>query len=150
MESILRFIVILASAATLGLPTVAPTRQRAVAPTPGKKLVYTADQVEAYLSDDGIAYIRPGLKLNIVSITNVAAGKKPVVEFYLTDSLDQPLDRLGKVTPGPIAPAFVLGVWNPETRYYHSLTTRTRNGTTTPAYSSFTLVRADLALPGAG
>jgi len=135
MESILRFIVILASAATLTFPIPAPTsRHRAAGPV--KTPVYSADQVEAYLSDDGIAYIRPGLKLNIVSITNVAAGKKPVVEFYLTDSLDQPLDRLGKVTPGPIAPAFVLGVWNPETRYYHALTTRVRNGVTQPATDS--------------
>jgi OmcA/MtrC family decaheme c-type cytochrome len=132
MESILRFFIVLASAASLTLPTAAPLRHRAVAPSPGKTPVYSADQLEAYLSDDGIAYIRPGLKLNILAVTNVAPGQKPVVEFTLTDSLDQPLDRLGKVTPGPINPAFVLAVWNPTNRYYHALTTRTRNGTTTP------------------
>jgi OmcA/MtrC family decaheme c-type cytochrome len=102
------------------------------APSTPQAKQFAADQKEAYLSDDGIAYIRPGLKLTILSVTNVAPGSKPVVEFTLTDSFDQPLDRLGKVTPGPITPAFVLGQWNPDTRYFHSLTTRTRNGTTTP------------------
>jgi len=136
MESVLRFIAVLATAATVTFPIPAPTRHRAASPGTGKTPIYSADQVEAYLGDDGIAYIRPGLKLNIASIANVAPGKKPVVEFYLTDSLDQPLDRLGKVTPGPITPSFVLGVWNPETRYYHSLTTRVRNGVTQPATDS--------------
>src|SRR5437016_4616565 len=101
MESIVRFFVVLATAATITFPVAAPTRHRAAGPGTGKAPVYSADQLEAYLGDDGIAYIRPGLKLNIASITSVAPGKKPVVEFYLTDSLDQPLDRLGKVTPGP-------------------------------------------------
>lgn len=93
---------------------------------------FPPDQKEAYLSDDGIAYIRPGLKLIIVSVTNVAPGQKPVVEFYLTDAFDQPLDRLGKITPGPIAPTFVLSQWNPQTRYYHTFTTRIRAGRPEP------------------
>ncbi|HEV2719254.1 MAG TPA: OmcA/MtrC family decaheme c-type cytochrome [Thermoanaerobaculia bacterium] len=136
MEQFIRYVVVLATAATVSFP-VAPARHRASTPPPATKApVYTADQIEAYLGDDGIAYIRPGLKLTIVSVTNVVPGKKPVVEFTLTDSLDQPLDRLGKVTPGPIAPAFVLGVWDPSTRYYHSLTTRTRNGVTAPNVDS--------------
>jgi len=109
------------------------TRRRAVAPpdTPGAP-VFQPNQIEAYLGDDGLAYIRPGVKLIILSVTNVEPGKKPEVEIRLTDQFDQPLDRLGKVTPGPIAPAFVLGQWNADSRYYHSLTTRTRNGVTTP------------------
>ena len=68
--------------------------------------------MEAYLSDDGIAYIRPGVKIKINSITNVVAGQKPVVDFNLTDNFDQPLDRNGKVTPGPIAPGFILSKWD--------------------------------------
>ena len=128
-------LLVMATAGMLSLPALpasTPTRSRAVAPGPPKASPFSPGQIEAYLSDDGIAYIRPGVKVNLTSITNVAPGQKPVVEIMLTDQFDQPLDRLGKVTPGPIAPAFVLGQWNPDTRYYHSFTTRTRNGVTTP------------------
>lgn len=104
------------------------SRQRASAAP--KSSAFKPNQLEAYLSDVG--YIRPGVKLNLLSVTNVAPNKKPVVEFTVTDQFDQPLDLDGKVTPGPIAPGFVLGQWNPDTRYYHSLTTRTRSGVTTP------------------
>ncbi len=107
--------------------------RRAVAPHPTPKVAqFLPTQMEAYLSDSTIEYIRPGVKLTILNVTNAGAGQKPVVEFKLTDSLDQPLDRSGKLTPGPINPQFVLGQWNPDTRYYHSMTTRTRNGLTTP------------------
>jgi OmcA/MtrC family decaheme c-type cytochrome len=135
MDFTLRGLLMMATAGMLSLPVLAaspPTRSRAVAPGPPKASPFSPGQLEAYLSDDGIAYIRPGVKVSLISITNVAPGQKPVVEIMLTDQLDQPLDRLGKVTPGPIAPAFVLGQWNPDTRYYHSFTTRTRNGVTTP------------------
>jgi OmcA/MtrC family decaheme c-type cytochrome len=135
MDFTLRGLLVMATAGMLSLsalPASQSTRSRAGAPRPPKASPFSAGQLEAYLSDEGIAYIRPGVKLNLISITNVAPGQKPVVEIMLTDQFDQPLDRLGKVTPGPIAPAFVLGQWNPDSRYYHSLTTRTRNGVTTP------------------
>ena len=105
-------LLVMATAGMLSLPALpasTPTRSRAVAPGPPKASPFSPGQIEAYLSDDGIAYIRPGVKVNLTSITNVAPGQKPVVEIMLTDQFDQPLDRLGKVTPGPIAPAFVLG-----------------------------------------
>ncbi len=132
-----RVLIVTTLAAVLVLLTTAraadAARQRSVtSPVAPKSTAFGPNQVEAYLSDGGIAYIRPGVKLNILAVTNVAPGQKPVVEFTVTDQFDQPLDRLGDITPGPIAPGFVLGLWNPDTRYYHSLTTRTRNGVTTP------------------
>jgi OmcA/MtrC family decaheme c-type cytochrome len=135
-----RVLVVITLAAGFMLLTTALTvhasdaaRQRsATSPVASKPAAFQPNQVEAYLSDGGIDYIRPGVKLNILAVTNVAPGQKPVVEFTVTDQFDQPLDRLGNVTPGPIAPGFVLGQWNPDTRYYHSFTTRTRNGVTTP------------------
>jgi OmcA/MtrC family decaheme c-type cytochrome len=81
-------------------------------------VVYDATQKEAYLSVDQLTYIRPGLNLKIASVTNVAAGQKPVVEIYLTDDLGGALDRTGIQTVGVITPRFIIGMWNPNTRRY--------------------------------
>lgn len=114
--------------------TISLMRSRAVGPpAPGSmQSKFAADQIEHFLSDDGIAYIRPGLKITIASISDVAPGKKPVVELTLTDNFDQPLDRLGKVTPGVISPSFILAVYDGDKRMYKSYTTRTQ---TTPPTS---------------
>ncbi|MEK6374902.1 MAG: OmcA/MtrC family decaheme c-type cytochrome [Acidobacteriota bacterium] len=98
--------------------TVFPSRRRA-APGP-----YGAGQMEAYLTDDGIAYIRPGLKIIVNSVT-IGSDRKPVVDVTLTDSLDQPLDRLGKVTPGAISLSFIIAWYDPATTNYTSYITRT-------------------------
>jgi OmcA/MtrC family decaheme c-type cytochrome len=111
------------------------SRRRAVTPPPAATQ-FTSDQIEAYWSDDGIAYIRPGLKLTLLSLSGLEPGKKPVVEFELTDIFNRPLDRLGQITPGPITPGFVLGQWNPETRYFKAITTGLRSGRTVPATDS--------------
>jgi OmcA/MtrC family decaheme c-type cytochrome len=127
----------------------AASRKRAAAPAPeGPRTPTKADfktsDLEYYLTDDGIAYIRPGVKVKLVAITNVAAGQKPVVEFYLTDNFDNPLDRAGKVTPGPIAPSFILATWNPTTRYYSAYTLRTRSGVTVPSADTGTFTDLEM------
>lgn len=94
------------------------------APEPAKKWVYESNQLEFYLNDEGIAYIRPGVKVKVASITNVEGGKKPVVDVYITDDFDQPLDRAGKITPGAVSLSFILAWYNPETRQYTSHYTR--------------------------
>jgi OmcA/MtrC family decaheme c-type cytochrome len=106
----------LAAVAAQGSP-----RRRAVAP-PARGL--SPDQLEAYLSDGGIAFIRPGLKIRINSLT-IGSDRKAVVDLSLTDSLDQPLDRLGKVTPGVISLSFLLAWYDPATQNYTSYITRT-------------------------
>src|SRR5438270_13753728 len=99
-------------------------RTRAVAPgNPVQR--FTPQQMEAYLSADTIAYVRPGLKIKVNSVT-IGSDRKPVVDFNLTDSLDQPLDRLGKVTPGPISLSFILSYYDPATRQYTAYTTRSQ------------------------
>lgn len=95
--------------------------------TPTRANFKTSD-LEYYLNDDGIAYIRPGVMIKNIKITNVVAGQKPVVEFDLTDKFGNPLDRLGAVTPGPITPAFILVRWEPTTRLWTPLTIRIRSG----------------------
>jgi OmcA/MtrC family decaheme c-type cytochrome len=100
-------------------------------PTPSdpvKKWVFEANQMEYYLGDDGVAYIRPGVKVRVASITNVAPGQKPVVDLFITDNFDQPLDRAGKVTPGVVGLSFILAWYDPVTREYTSYTVRNATG----------------------
>ena len=99
-----------------------------------REVKYTPLEKEFYLAADQFDYVRPGLKIAILGITNVAPGKKPVVEISITDSLNppQPLDRLGVLTPGPVTPGFVLASWDADKRQYFAYTTRTQNGVTNP------------------
>jgi OmcA/MtrC family decaheme c-type cytochrome len=103
------------------------------APPVSREGKYTPLNKEFYLAADQVGYVRPGLKIGILSVTNVAPGKKPVVEIAITDGLDQPLDRLGKVTPGPATPSFVLARWDPDSRTYFAYTQRTRSGALEPS-----------------
>jgi OmcA/MtrC family decaheme c-type cytochrome len=102
-------------------------------PPVSRGVKYTPLDKEFYLAADQVGYVRPGLKIGIVGITNVAPGKKPVAEITISDSLDQPVDRLGAVTPGPVTPGFVLASWDADKRQYFAYTTRIRNGATNPS-----------------
>jgi len=138
-----RVVLILSTLAFLALPLVASegARRRTTsppAPAPPAKVHYASDQVEAYASPNDIAFIRPGLKIKVNSIT-IGSDRKPVVDLSFTDDLDQPLDRLGKTTPGPISVSLVLAVYDPATRQYTSYTTR---NVTTPADSPHPGVKA--------
>src|SRR5437870_1783032 len=100
MPTVSRRLLVLVMLAILTLPILRnasadSSRRRAVAPVPPPTAKsFAVDQLEAYLTDDGIAYIRPGLKVMINSIS-ITPDRKFVVDFNLTDSLDQPVDRLG-------------------------------------------------------
>jgi OmcA/MtrC family decaheme c-type cytochrome len=119
-----RFFTLAAFALLLALQPIdfsdaATSRRRSAAVTPR----FATDQLEAYLTDDGVAYIRPGLKIRVNSVT-IGTDRRPVVDLTLTDSLDQPLDRLGRITPGAISLSFVLAWYSPETQNYTSYITR--------------------------
>ncbi|MCU1347569.1 MAG: hypothetical protein JWO56_599 [Acidobacteria bacterium] len=137
----MKYLGLLAILTTLFMPQTS-SRRRVVAPPPS----FRPDQLEAYLTDGGIAYIRPGLKIRINSLT-IGSDRKPVVDLTLTDSLDQPLDRLGKVTPGAIALSFVLSWYDPATRNYTSYITRTE---TAPADSPHPGAKATQAAADSG
>src|SRR5512144_807312 len=79
---------------------------------------YGPFDLETYLTSGQTDFIRPGVNIKILSVTNVAPGQKPVVEFTLTDDLGAPLVRLGAVTPGTISPGFVFAKWDATSRYY--------------------------------
>src|SRR5664279_1861972 len=81
-------------------------------------VAYSSSQKEAFLAPDQLTYIRPGLNIKIASVTNFAAGQKPVVEVFLTDDLKGPLDRNGLLTPGVISLRFIPALWNPATERY--------------------------------
>ncbi|MEO6324745.1 MAG: OmcA/MtrC family decaheme c-type cytochrome [Thermoanaerobaculia bacterium] len=87
-------------------------------------VIYPEGAKEAYLSSDQLNYIRPGLKIKVNSVT-IPADRRPVVDFTITDDLNQPLDRLGQITPGAISVSFILAWWNPDLRQYTAYTTRT-------------------------
>ena len=59
-------------------------------------VAYDSSLKEAFLAPDQLTYIRPGFNLKIASVTNFAAGKKPVVEIFMTDDL--------KAAAGPHGP----------------------------------------------
>jgi OmcA/MtrC family decaheme c-type cytochrome len=128
MKSTLRALLLISLVTMLAPLAAADTaRRRSAAPpaptTPTAKS-FGVGAKEYYLTDDGIAYIRPGLKIKVNSVT-IGSDRKPVVDLTLTDNFDQPLDRLGKVTPGAISLSYVLAWYNPATRQYTSYITRT-------------------------
>src|SRR5437763_7023330 len=136
MKSTLRSLLIIAFALTLAPFAAAETgRRKAAAPAPAPTTPtaksFGVNALEYYLTDDGIAYIRPGLKIKVNSVT-IGSDRKPVVDLTLTDDFDQPVDRLGKVTPGAISLSFVMAWYEPATRQYTSYTTRS---VTNPANS---------------
>lgn len=118
------FVLALTIAFTSAVPASTGRRRAVSPPTAPAAPVYKADQVEAYLSEDAIAYIRPGLKIKVNSVT-IPANRKMVVDVTFTDDFDQPIDRLGKTTPGPISASFIIAWWDPVGRYYTSYITRT-------------------------
>jgi len=75
-------------------------------------VAYSVTEKEAYLAADQLGWIRPGLKFTIAGVTNVAAGQKPIVEFYITDNMNQPIDRKGEVTPGVVSIRFTVATWD--------------------------------------
>ncbi|MFN2442143.1 MAG: hypothetical protein ABR517_05620, partial [Thermoanaerobaculia bacterium] len=94
-------------------------------PTTPTTASFTVNQMEYYLSDDTIAFVRPGLKIKVNSIT-IPADRKPVVDITVTDNFNNPLDRLGMSTPGAVSISFILAKWEHELGYFTSYTTRTQ------------------------
>ena len=143
MNAVIRRVIFtISTIALLALPVLATDapRKRATAPaTPPAH--YLTSQVEAYLTEGDIAFIRPGLKIIVNSIT-IGADRKPVIDVSLTDSLDQPIDRLGKTTPGPVSLSFVLSWYDPTTRQYTSYATRTQTSPADSPHPGVTAVQA--------
>lgn len=138
---LLRTLLVLAMTSALTV-SASTGRRRAVGPPSGPAApAYQSNQVEAYLTDDVIAYIRPGLKIKVNSVT-IPSNRKMVVDVSFTDDFDQPIDRLGKTTPGPISASFIIAWWDPAARHYTSYITRVA---TSPANTPTPGVRTNQA-----
>jgi len=149
MTAIFRAIVMLATAGSLSFPAQTPEPRRAVGisePTPIARMDFKTTDLEYYLTDDGIAYIRPGLNIKLNSIS-IPDDRKPLVDITITDGKNQPLDRLGETTPGAVSVSFILARFDPNTRHYTSYTTR---NVTTPANSPRPGVKAVQASADSG
>ena len=142
--------VLTVTASTISFPALNPTttdtgstaRRRAIGapttpaqPTPA----FTVADLEFYMTDDGIAYIRPGLVIKVNSVT-VGSDRRPVVDLTFTDKFNQPLDRLGQATPGALNISFLCAWYDGNSRTYTSYITRsvtTRAGKSAPSSCGF-------------
>ncbi len=123
-------------AITAGAMTISGSRSGPITVTPrgsggDPQAIYSPQEKEFYLSTQEFSFIRPGLNIKIVGVTNVGPKQSPIVEILMTDDLGQPLDRNGVVTPGLIVVEFVLGRWNASNYEYVNLTTVAFSPTTT-------------------
>lgn len=87
---------------------------------------YSVNANAASLSPETLDYIRPGLTLKIVSFTIPSDTLKPVVVYSITDEKNQPLDMDGIITPGAVAPRFVLARIKQGDAQYTAYTVRTQ------------------------
>jgi len=87
--------------------------------------LYPTTAIEFYMTEDEIAYIRPGFHIAVNSVS-IPADLQPVADLSFYDDLNQPLDRLGLATPGPLSISLIMAWWDPNARQYTSYTTRSQ------------------------
>jgi OmcA/MtrC family decaheme c-type cytochrome len=126
MSLLQRGLMFVLAAGTLAIPSSVPPETRAggraaVTVDPQTVSVYTPADKEYYLTEAQVDFIRPGLKLTIGAVTDMAPGKKPTIEITMVDDLNQPLDRLGGTTPGVVSVRFVPAVFDVASNYYTNL-----------------------------
>jgi hypothetical protein len=71
-------------------------------------LAYGSFDSKYYLTQQQIAFVRPGLELTAHEITATEDGSVSVT-FHRADDRGLPLDLDGVFTPGPVRARFVLG-----------------------------------------
>lgn len=120
-----RLVMAMAAGSLLVVPTVNTRLTRTIGPrgNADPQALYEKSSKEFYMTADELGYIRPGFLITVNSIT-IPEDRRPLVDLSFTDDFDQPLDRLGQVTPGPLSISQVLAWWNAGTRYYTAYTTR--------------------------
>ena len=83
---------------------------------------YLRTDKEFYLSPAELAWVRPGLGLEIQSVT--VSGDQVSATFRILDNEGQPLDRLGIETPGTVSTSWILARINPGDTQYTAYTAR--------------------------
>jgi OmcA/MtrC family decaheme c-type cytochrome len=119
-------IMMAAGAIALGPSTLKVVPPDGSAPVSGEAdnptaVSYQVTDKEFYLAADTVSYVRPGLVVKINSVTDMAPGKKPIVDLNITDDFGNPLDRTGATTPGVITLRFVPAVWDATAFSYKNL-----------------------------
>jgi OmcA/MtrC family decaheme c-type cytochrome len=89
---------------------------------------YQVTDKEFYLAADQVSYVRPGLKVTLNSVTNVAPGQKPIVDLNITDDFGNPLDRTGATTPGVVSLRFIVATWDATAFTYRNLIIQASTG----------------------
>ena len=119
----------LAMAVTAGVVSLTggdkPTKIADPRPLLSSPQLYPTTAREHYLTQEVFDYIRPGFNIRVNSVT-IPADLRPVVDYTFTDDLNQPLDRLGQVTPGALSVNQILAWYDAGKRQYTSYTTRTQ------------------------
>ena len=126
MSLLQRGLMLVLAAGTIAIPSSVPPEARGSGPRevdvkPQTTSVYTPVDKEFYLTASQMDFIRPGLKVAIGTVTDMAPGKKPSVEITLTDDMNQPIDRLGGKTPGLVSLRFIPATWDAAKGYYDDL-----------------------------
>ena len=88
---------------------------------------YSTRQKEYYWTDEEKSWARPGMTVEIVSVS-IPADRHPVVELKYYDDLGQPLDRTGIETPGTISFSFVIAWYDGAINQYTAYTVRSVGG----------------------
>ncbi len=114
---------VLAGALVVGfmLPTTAAREE--------ERQRYAPTQKEFYLDSAQLAFIRPGLKIEIQKAE--IAGDTARVTLRISDDKGSPLDRAGIATPGVVELNFVLARIKKGDRQYTAYTTRMQPNPTT-------------------
>lgn len=115
-----RLLSLLAASALLGAAGVATL---AAASGDGNGAGYTAADREFYLTESQVAFIRPGLELEVLDVT-IPSDLQPEVTFLISDPAGLPLDRDGVFTPGSVSTSFILSFIPQDEEGYVAYTTR--------------------------
>ncbi len=89
---------------------------------PGDGAFTKADKA-FYLTEEEVAFIRPGLVLEILEVV-IPADLQPEVTFSITDPEGLPLDREGIFTPGAVSTSWILSYIPAGEAAYVAYTTR--------------------------
>ncbi len=72
-----------------------------------RQVRYSPFDKKSYLTAAQIAFVRPGLDLQVQDIS-VGEDRRVTVEYTVADDRGLPLDLNGVFTPGPISPRYLL------------------------------------------
>jgi len=97
-----------------------------------KKSTFSPRDKAYYASQAAVEFVRPGLKITVVS-ANIAQDGTISVDYKLSDPTGLPLDPAGITTPGPISVSFVAAYIPKGQTQFYAYTTRIQTSPITKA-----------------